>query len=366
MKLIEGIITAASPLHLGDGQSRGTFMPTLQYIPGRTLRGMVGYYLFKYKNDLFTKSGIGEEDNLGKMKVIFRNAYPVSKDGSRTVAAPLSVRWCKKCGHQMPHDHSECDVRDKNGRLCLHEGKKYSGLISVNSFSSHILERPDMPSRSIETKCPITRDRHSSPGGKEQGFDLSPYHIESIDAGAKFSFRMLVEDGLEREIIESLNEAAVIGGIGGFRSRGYGIITFGNLRSAFLNDVIREKESRIPKSDKATLVATAPMILKNGNISRIGFDDLFIQRANEVLQVAGIQDTIALSEDPDPHVTTTIARGWSLKYGNSLSELIPCIGMGSSANITATPRALATLDVFGIGEKINYGYGEIYVLPGVV
>jgi hypothetical protein len=223
-----------------------------------------------------------------------------------------------------------------------------------------------MPGRSIETKCPITRDRHSSPGGKEQGFDLSPYHIESIDAGAKFSFRLLAEDGLEKEIIESLNEAAVIGGIGGFRSRGYGIISFGNLRSVSLNDAIREKESRISKSDKATLVATAPMILRNGSVSRIGFDDLFVQRANEVLQFAGIQENIALSSDPVPHVAPAIARGWSLKYGNTLSELVPCIGMGSSVNVTATSRALATLDAFGVGEKINYGYGEIYAISGVI
>jgi len=366
MKFIEGIITATSSLHLGDGQSRGTFLPTLQYIPGRTLRGMLGYYLFRYKKDLFVKSGIDEENDIGKMKILFRNAYPVTRDGSKTVAAPLSVRWCKKCGNLIPKNHSECEVPDENGRPCLHEGKKHSGLISRNSFSIRKLERPEMPDRSIETKCPITRDRHSSLGGREQGFDLSPYHIESIDLGAKFSFRMLVDADLEKEIIESLKEAAAVGGIGGFRSRGYGLITFEDLRSTSLNDVIREGESLLSRSNKATLVATAPMILRNGNVSRIGFDGLFVQRANEVLQFAGIHENIALSGNSDPHVTQVIARGWSLKYGNTLSELIPCIGMGSSVNVTAAPHALATLEAYGIGEKINYGYGEIYVLPGMM
>jgi hypothetical protein len=116
-------------------------------------------------------------------------------------------------------------------------------------------------------------------------------------------------------------------------------------------------------ANEGTLVTTSPMILCKKDKSTIGFGDLFVQYANEVLEYAHVEDRIRLSETAHAHISQTIARGWSFKFGNNLSELIPCIGMGSSVRVLATPQALATLAIYGIGEKINYGYGEIYILP---
>ena len=47
MQVMKGTITSVSPLHFGNGRARGTFSQTLSYVPGRTIRGMIGWYLYQ-------------------------------------------------------------------------------------------------------------------------------------------------------------------------------------------------------------------------------------------------------------------------------------------------------------------------------
>jgi CRISPR/Cas system CSM-associated protein Csm3 (group 7 of RAMP superfamily) len=170
---LDGVITAVSPLRIGSGQSKGTFIQTLDHIPGRTLRGMLGYYLFKNDKQLFDSTGIDEEKDISKMGIFFKNAYPVEND-EVTVASPLNLRWCKRCCALFERDERECKS-SVNNKPCL-----------------------------IETKCPITRDKHAS---MPQDSELKPYHIQSIDSGARFGFRMLVRDEFADKIIEALRNA---------------------------------------------------------------------------------------------------------------------------------------------------------------
>ncbi len=196
---LEGIITTKSSLHIGKGRPKGTFVQTLDYIPGRTMRGMIGYYLYKNDIQLFNDIKIDEENDISKMGIFFKDAYPIYENDI-TIASPLLFKWCKKCQTLFKMNDKECK-KIKDNRQCLHEGSKYSGLISIDSIKNKELKKVKIYSKQIETKCPITRTGHTSMGGSDEGYELSPYHVESIPAGARFRFRIIVKDDFVNKII---------------------------------------------------------------------------------------------------------------------------------------------------------------------
>lgn len=358
MNLIEGIITAISPLHIGSGRSKGTFIKTLDYIPGRTIRGMLGYYLFKNDEQLFKSSGINEDIDISKMGVFVKNAYPVGGN-DLIVFSPHWFNWCKKCGKLFEKNDSECK-NIVNNRPCLHEGKKYQGFILFISISKKELEVPKIQLKQIVTKCPITRNGHASMGGAERGYELGPYHIEGIKTGEKFRFKMLVRDELTDKILESLKNAGIFYGLGGFRSRGYGSIIFNNIEKSNLETKIKKREMEISMMKSKLLVMNSQMILRKGDETIIGFDT-FKEYASRTLQLLGSNGNIDVEQD-DAKISSSIAAGWSLKHRNSLSELIPCIGPGSCVRISGDSLAIAALEFYGVGEMINCGYGDVYII----
>ncbi|PKL59046.1 MAG: hypothetical protein CVV34_00045 [Methanomicrobiales archaeon HGW-Methanomicrobiales-5] len=356
---LEGVITAISPLHIGSGRSKGTFIQTLDHIPGRTLRGMLGYYLFKNDKQLFDSIGIDEEKDISKMGIFFKNAYPVEND-EMTVASPLNLRWCKKCGALFEKDERECKG-SVNNKPCLHEGKKHAGFILLKSLKEKKLKPISQPTK-IETKCPITRDKHASmPADSE----LKPYHIQSIDSGARFGFRMLVRDEFADKIIEALRNAGTFYGVGGFRSRGYGSVRFDITGKTDMNEVLAKRTDEISKMSSKLLIVNSQMILRDGNESIIGFDETFLEYSSNVLKSIGLAGKINFVENTGK-ISTGIARGWSLKNNNSLSELIPCINAGSCINVSGDAQALSALEAYGIGEMINCGYGDVYVTGDIL
>ena len=356
---LSGIITALTPLHIGNGRSRGTFIPTLEYIPGRTIRGMVGFYLYSYDRELFDKSGIDEEHDISRIGVQFRNAVPFSEEG-RTVMAPASLRWCKKCGTLMSAREKGCTHR-VDGRECLNEGKKASGFILENSIHDRMLRRPDPVTLTIETKCPITRSGHTSPGSQEDGYELSPYHVQSIQNGAKFSFSILVRDDLADALKEVLDQASRVCGIGGLRSRGYGTIDITVTREEAVSELVESRAAGIADHTPVTLVANAPILIQEGDEAIIGFDHRFIGSVRQNLSVQGYGgDSIRFDAEAQPRVTRGFVRGWSLKHGNTLDPVITCTGAGSCVRMTGDPTALAALEVFGSGEMTGSGYGDMY------
>lgn len=371
MKQIEGIIRTVSPVHLGTGRSQGTFLPTLDYIPGRTIRGMLGYYLFKKNRELFNKSGIGEYKDPSKIKIHFRNAYPVSKEGE-TVCSPLSLKWCKRCNSLMDEDDFFCRKKGSDGSSCLHEGKKRTGFISDTSFSTGIFQKPDEIRKTITTKCPIIRGTHTSPGSADDGYDLSPYHIQAIAKGQKFRFRILVnsdDEAFVNALQNALVESSLYAGLGGFRSRGYGIISFEDLLSRNLADFVGQRREQLEplNGSNAVLVMNAPLILRNGNDSVIGFNDknqTFQEKANAVLTTVHATTQLQLNDQGKVTLGWDIARGWSLEKENPVDELIPCISAGSTIPICITDTGvIAALEVFGLGEMTYCGYGQVYCIP---
>lgn len=360
---LRGLMTALTPLHLGTGKKRGTFSRTLDYVPGRTLRGMLGYYLYTNDQDLFNKLSISEDVDMSKTNIFFKDAYP-AHGNKFTVASPLALRWCKGCKSLMGYKVEECSNPE-----CLQEGKKVSGFITEDSFRIGKLEEGKLE-KQIETKCPITRKGHTSPGSD---FELSPYHIESISSKTNFGFRVVVEDEFVDDVKTILKESGVFSGLGGFRSRGYGTVAFTNLKETPVSEFIEQRASVLAEIKEPLLVTNSPLILRNDNVSFIGFgatavNDFFSESVQKTLTQRGFSGSIAIrytNGKPKQRISEGTARGWSLKNGNSASEVIPCIGSGSCAEIGYDkPEALAAIEVYGIGEMTNSGYGDVYFTGG--
>ena len=70
---LTGVMKTVSPLHIGTGKKRGTFSETREYVPGRAIRGMVGYYLHSNDFELFKKLRIDEDSDMGKTGVFLNN-----------------------------------------------------------------------------------------------------------------------------------------------------------------------------------------------------------------------------------------------------------------------------------------------------
>jgi CRISPR/Cas system CSM-associated protein Csm3 (group 7 of RAMP superfamily) len=351
---LKGVLTAISPLHLGSGRARGTFQPTLSYIPGRTLRGMLGYYLYSEDRELYDALEIDDET---AVKIRFKNAYPLH-EGDAAVASPLSFQWCKKCGALMRD--TEC-TSSVEGRCCLHEGKKHTGLITRASLENRRIDTPELH-RQISTKCPITRTHHTT---MDEDWRLKPYHIESLPEGTTFQLRLMVEEEFVEDIIKALKAAGIFCGLGGFRSRGYGSVRFDRIETIDVNTRIEERAEELGDTANPLLVANSQMILKsNNNESIIGFDETLDRYIKKTLQAAGVNSHVTPRHNT-AKITQSIARGWSLKNQNTLSELIPCIGMGSCVRVEGEPRALAVLETYGIGEMTSCGYGDVYVTGDV-
>ncbi|MEA1985254.1 MAG: RAMP superfamily CRISPR-associated protein [Euryarchaeota archaeon] len=361
---LTGTLTAVSPLHIGMGKKSGTFAKTLEYIPGRTIRGMIGYYLYTNKRELFNKLRISEDMDMSNTGVYFKDALPRSGDQD-TVASPVSLRWCKKCAHLMEHKATECHnvVDDEK---CLHEGKKVAGFIILGSVNSGELKIAQVNTQ-ISTKCPITRDGHTSPGSDNES---SPYHIEGIVPGTKFRFKCLVEDEYVDDLKETLTEAGVFAGLGGYRSRGYGTVAFTNITETPVSEVIRKRSSEISGIRNVMMVTNSPMILRNDDMSVIGFGDRFEEYAAKTSVSGNSSGTCIIEQGEEDQVkqrlTEGIARGWSIKDGNKVSEIIPCIGHGSCVMVRGNPEVLAILEMYGVGEMTNSGYGDVYFMGGQI
>jgi hypothetical protein len=108
-----------------------------------------------------------------------------------------------------------------DGRPCLQEGKKYAGLIGKQSFSQKKFVKPDPVPKRIETKCPI-------PGMVIQVWEVTGSSLHTISRELNLVYPSDLSCLLTRMslilVISILNEASYACGLGGFRSRGYGLV----------------------------------------------------------------------------------------------------------------------------------------------
>lgn len=334
--IVSADITAITPIHIGSGSPVGTYHPTLNHIPARVLRGMLGNYLYNQHNELFDQLRISEGE--GETNIFFKPAMP---DGM--VAIPHALRWCKGCGMIMEPDKNECTNED-----CLQEGGKRTGLICKSGLEQRTIDIK----KSITTKCPITRSGHTSPSEK---YALSPYHVQAIEKGTEFTFRCVMKanaSGVKNYLDEFegyLEEAGLFYGVGGFRSRGYGSILFENVRVESVDEFIDTRVHELDES--ALLVLNSPAVFKKGDRYCIGFDKGVLR------QYMGGNFELGNS-----HFSKTFVRGWTIKGTSRLDRIEPALDAGSCAEITLDPKVQASIEVHGIGEG-RHIHGDVYFIP---
>ncbi|RJS71532.1 MAG: hypothetical protein CW694_04950 [Candidatus Syntrophoarchaeum sp. WYZ-LMO15] len=326
MIILRGTIRAISPIHIGT-VGTGNYHPTLPYIPARTIRGMLGNYLFNEKRDLFEKLRIDDDEN---PSIHFKPALP---EGS--VASPLILRWCKRCGKLI-------EELDKDCPECLQEGKKRGGLMLEESLSSKKFRSPEIRS-SIDTKCPITRRGHTSPGER---YSLSPYNIGALLPGSEFDLRCVLPGKYVDEVKDAFREAGIFYGIGGFRSKGYGMVEFDFTGEEGIDGYIERRSSEFDGSS-LLMVLNSPAIFEEDSGYTIGLKERLLEE--ELGKVRVIKQVF--SEDR--------ARGWEIKGGYRLGKIIPATGMGSSAIVRIDPERAARAEVYGIGS-MRHIYGDVY------
>ena len=338
--VIRGKIKALSPVHVGSGRQTGTFYPTLQYIPGRTVRGMLGNYLFHEDTSLFSELNINAT-NPEDSGIFFKPSLPEG-----CLAVPRHIKWCKRCGKLLAGH--ECE----DG----HEGDRKGGFIIKESLRERELKKPKI-STSISTKCPIMRQCHSSPGS---GDPLSPYNIEAIDRGTVFDFYGIVNKDLENDVIRSLREAGIAYGIGGFRSKGYGLICFDDLQTIPREEYIHDK------LEGDWLVLNSPGVFSDDSSTHyyVGFDEQAMLRyVDRNLRMTGNKGEIVFMKQQ--YIIPDFARGWSIEKRSNLDRIIPAVSQGSSVQVKISDDAIrASLVLFGLGEMTHMGYGDIYFTGG--
>jgi len=314
--IVEAIMETLSPLHLGTGGSEGNFHPTQVGLPGRTIRGMLGRYLYLSDRERFNEwsMDVGPVEN---PVLIFKPAFPV---GSQYRS--LSQRYCKLCGKSV----SGMECPDDG-----HEGGKQNGLDHHSGIT-------------VSTKCPMDRISGTSPHGDHA---LKPHNIEAVTRGTRYSVTIAMKGIDPKNLEESLNEAGVGVGLGGFRSRGYGLVHFRDFVTYDASEYCSNIYGSI-NSELVDVVLQSPAIQKRGDYYRVGFDD-------DTLPGTGFNSKQAW-------IRRTNVRGWAIKgqsYG--LIPMIPATEAGSTLRVTKKTLVenLPDLPLLGLGERQDEGFGHV-------
>ncbi len=335
--IITGKIVNDSPLHLGSGKKMGNFRPTLKYIPGRALRGMIGNFLFHNDKELFKEIKI-EADSPLETKILFKPGMP-----NNGVSIPLNLSICKKC---------KKIIKEKLCLECLNETVQTSGIALKENLQLQSILDKILLTTTISTHAPIERKTHSTTEHK-----LKPYNIESINRGYSFVFRIVCDSDYSLKVVEILNDAGEFYGLGGFRSKGFGIIQFKNVTTIPIKDWMAE----LPTGK--WLVANSEIIFhKNSEKNFIGFvTEIILNYIKKSLEILGENSTLIKELKIEKQFfKSVVARGWTIKGKSRLDVLEPAIIAGSTAEIEITDKLQQILSTVGLGEKTHMGYGDIY------
>jgi CRISPR/Cas system CSM-associated protein Csm3 (group 7 of RAMP superfamily) len=334
--IIRGLIRAISPLHIGT-VGVGNYHPTLRYIPARTLRGMLGNYLFNEDKELFEELRLSEDDG---SEILFKSALPKG-----SLASPSILNWCKSCGRLFGEEQTEC-----SDEKCLQEGKERGGFILKESYDERKFIAPVVKTR-IDTKCPITRVGHTSPSER---YKLAPYNIGVIEAGTEFDFRCVVKDEHVEEVKNALKDSGILYGIGGFRSKGYGFVEFEFEEDEKEEDYVRMRSSELEGS-ALLMVLNSEAIFEDSSGYVIGFKEEILKEDLGVVKIVKQK----FSESKARGWMIERGRRWKTKQGYGLDRILPATGIGSSALVEMEAQKAAEAELKGIGRWKSI-YGDVY------
>ena len=336
--ILTGRITALEPLHIGTGIKLGNFLPTLDYIPARAIRGMLGNYLYSTNRSLFDELKLSEDN---RPIVFFK---PGIYEGF--VRAPMLLRACKCCEKILGQNVDECPD-------CKQDGKEMEGWIERSwKIGERVKKHGSI--KTTNTKCPIMPTTHTSP---PKDADLAPYNVEALHRNTRFEFRIVLPEKYAKDVKTAMQEAGVLYGVGGFRSRGYGsvYIEFEREENVEKYEERRKKEIEKMSTNGLLLILNTPAVMKmdeHGEIFSFRKED-FSRYLNKI----GFTNPQVVVERQK--VKVTIARGWTICGTSRLDVLYPALAEGSSCKINLSPEIAVHLEVYGVGF-LNHIYGDVY------
>jgi len=380
LKEITAVIEAKSPLHFGRGRF-GVIKRTHECIPGSIIRGAIGTALISLycKNETVDHDQCEEElrkecpyyllfqdRSCENSKIHFKFSYPLSiEDGGKTKLrpTPFDFKYCEGCKNYYRERENKC--------------KRCGSNLTFLKFSPFDL--------SFSTSIPIQKyeigrtaiDREGGGHaeveyGEERAGTL--HVMEVIPRGNLFWLSIFFSGGdSERPLLNSI-KFVEDEGIGGGKNRGFGKISFSEvkIREIRENDVLKRAEeiANKIKSDKLRIDLTSPAIIKLGDktLSRITPDYLTEYAKNSYSKIFEEKIELDAPKLLDLYARVETVTGWSLEDSNLIEgrrkDVYTAISPGSFFNyevkgVENWAKALACLEILGIGEWRSHGYGSI-------
>ncbi len=380
LKEITAVIEAESPLHFGRGRF-GVIKRTHECIPGSIMRGAIGTALISLycKNEKVDHDQCEEElrkecpyyllfqdRTCENSKTHFKYSYPLFlEDGVKTKLrpAPLDFKYCERCKKYYRERENKC--------------KRCGSNLTFLKFSPFDL--------SFSTPIPIQKheigrtaiDREGGGHaeveyGEERAGTL--HVMEVIPRKTLFWLSIFFSGGdSEKPLLNSI-KFVEDEGIGGGKNRGFGKISFSEVKISEIReeDILKRAraiENKI-KSGKMRIDLTSPAIIKLGDktLSRITPDYLTEYAKNSYSKIFEEEIGLDVPKLLDLYARNETVTGWSLEDSNLIEgrrkDVYSAISPGSFFNyaiegVENWAKALVCLEILGIGVWRSHGYGSI-------
>ena len=348
MKALPFTITLLEPtlvIMLGSGDANQ--LESFSYIPGSVLRNALAARYIGQSN-LGDKAA--QDPTCRSLffegRVRFLNAYPIDRQGQRTLPTPLSWQANKE------------DLAEFN--------EKENGRLAIKDFSHE-------PETDLEAGKPVGKDFCALADGEVEFFQVkrrvmmhnarttrrviadntsTMFQYEAVAEGEKFAGVILADDTIDLSLLHPLFTAAPLS-LGKSRSAGYGRIevTLGQMQTAW-HEYRPAEDYELPGNDPyvvITLLSDALVRDRNGSYSAD-------------LSYALDLSPNALQRDRST-IKTQIVGGFNRKWGLHLPQAT-AVKMGSvfvyqAADLDAAK--LAHWQLNGLGERTLEGFGRIAV-----
>ena len=372
---IRGVITAEEPLHIGSGRRTGVIKHSLPYIPGSFIRGALGTALVKvvckldkpltdhrscshYEDCVYVR--LFEKPHKSS-RIFIRYTYPLHLScGGVYRPAPKTLYQCENSQCRKLFDTlippDRCDT-------CGGRVKPYTGFVCDKC--RQVERRPIRLSRFTSTAIDRARETAAMiPGPMEAAGTL--HTLEAVPKGSKFLLEATVHRDLSdaRDVLKAVFERGLPDeGIGGSRSRGYGMVSVHDLHIDTVE--IEEVERRADGIDASrfSVQALSPLILKGVlepstllEGARRAYSWVFHEGKPRLPEVALDASRLAI----EPY------SGWSQKEGRQ-RRIEQAMAAGSIFQfrcvdeVELLSKALAALEVYPLGDHKPHGCGQLKV-----
>jgi len=353
MKAITLSLETQQPLLATSFQGDPNSDVSYPYIPGTMIRGaIIGRYMRQHhlpELDLTNEEVKRLFFNANSTRYL--NAYLLSQEKKRTLPIPKS--WFKEKDTEFT-DKSLESVYD----FSLDRGDNPENPKSVGEYFCWMKEPKVVILHKEKRRINIHnfRDRKKGRSTNNQG---ELFRYDALDAGQTFQSVILCEDDDVETIQNLLAEPNIW--LGGSQSAGYGhtkIITT-KLSSDNWNEIGISAEDR-ENDEFLSVTLLSDTLLRNKQGQSVADPTLIKQAIEDVLNI-----TLPQPKSGGIFTSSTLIGGFNRKWGLPLPQ-VPALAAGSvivfeSEDIEITSEQIQLLEVCGIGERREDGFGRIAV-----